>query len=111
MLLAGTGGADSCAGRSANDPSLVRWNQFAAPETALAPGGSSLISSQQDRLDGKPAVITTMGFKKGMADWIGKRAEVENNGVRLVVGCMAPREHFADGDAICSTLIGSLRLP
>jgi hypothetical protein len=38
MLLAGTGGADSCAGRTANDPSLVRWNQLAAPETALAPG-------------------------------------------------------------------------
>jgi hypothetical protein len=52
-----------------------------------------------------------MRFKKGLADWIGKRAEVENNGAQLVVGCMAPKETFADGDTICSGLIESLRLP
>jgi hypothetical protein len=63
------------------------------------------------RLDGKPAVITQMRFKKNFADWIAKRAEIENNGARLVVGCMSPKETFADGDAVCSGLIGSLRLP
>jgi len=111
LLLAGPGGDESCTGRAANDPSLVRWNQLVAPETARAPGTASTISSQQAALDGKSAVITTMGFKKGLADWIGKRAEIDANGVQVVVGCMAPREHFADGDAICSSMLGSLRLP
>jgi hypothetical protein len=42
---------------------------------------------------------------------MGKRAEIESNGVPLVVGCMAPREHFGDGETICSSLIESLQLP
>jgi len=111
LLLAGAGGTDSCQGRSANDPSLVRWNQLVAPETARAPGTASTVSTQQTTLDGKLAVITTMRFKKGMADWMGKRAEVDANGIQIVVGCMAPREQFPDGDTVCSALIGSLRLP
>lgn len=111
LLLAGTGSGDSCEGRTANDPSLVSWNELVAPEAARAPGTASTISSQQGKVDGKTSVITTMGFKRGFADWISKRAEVENNGVQIVVGCMAPREQFADGDEICSALIGSLRLP
>ncbi len=110
LLLAGPGG-DTCGNRSASDPNRVRWNQLAAPETARAPGSSSTIGSLQATLDGKPAIITTIGFRKGLSDWMGKRAEVENNGAQLVVGCMAPREHFTDGDAICSSLIASLRLP
>lgn len=111
LLLAGAGGTDSCQGRSANDPSLVRWNQLVAPETARAPGTASTVSTQQTTLDGRPAVITTMRFKKGVADWMGKRAEVDANGIQIVVGCMAPREQVPDGDAVCSALIGSLRLP
>jgi len=108
LLLAGS--ANGCS-RSANDPGQVRWNQLVLPETLRAPGTSSTISSQGMILEKRPAVITTMGFRKGLTDWIGKRAEVESNGVQLVVGCMAPREHFADGDSICSALIQSLRLP
>jgi hypothetical protein len=110
LLLMGPAGTDRCDGHS--DPaSQVRWKQLVDPETARAPGTSSTISALQARLDGKSAVITQMRFKKGLADWIGKRAEVENNGAQLVVGCMAPKETFADGDTICSGLIESLRLP
>jgi len=110
LLLAGAG-SDSCDGHSASDPTLVHWNQLVDPESKRAPGTFVTISSQQTMLEGRPANITTMGFKKGMSDWMGKRAEVEANGVHLVVGCMAPREYFSDGDAVCSALIGSLRLP
>jgi hypothetical protein len=110
LLLAGPSG-ETCGNRNASDPSLVKWNQLAAPEAARAPGSSSTIGSLQATLDGKPAIITTISFRKGLSDWMGKRAEVENNGAQLVVGCMAPREHFTDGDAICSSLIASLRLP
>jgi hypothetical protein len=109
LLLAGSGGCD---GRGASAPtSPVHWNLLTDPETKRAPGTFVTISSQQAKLDSQSAIITTMGFKKGLADWMGKRAEVDANGVQVVVGCMAPREHFTDGDAICSALIDSLRLP
>jgi hypothetical protein len=108
LLLAGT---NSCTGRNPNDANLVRWNQLVLPETQRAPGTASTVTALQGTVDGKPAVITTMRFKNGLADWMGKRAEIESNGVQLVVGCMGPREHFADADAACSALIDSLRLP
>jgi hypothetical protein len=111
LLLAGQSGNDACANRSKSDASQVHWDELALPESARAPGTYHMISSQQATLDGQPAIITQMGFRKGTTDWMGKRAELEINGVPLVVGCMAPRDHFADGDAICSSLIESLRLP
>jgi hypothetical protein len=42
---------------------------------------------------------------------MGRRAEVEANGIPLVVGCLAQKEHFTDGEAVCTGLIESLRLP
>jgi len=111
LLLAGPAAGEGCGNRSNSDASQVRWNELAAPESRRAPGTSSTISSQQTKLDGKPAIITQIGFRKGMTEWMGKRAEIESNGVPLVVGCMAPREHFTDGEAICSGLIASLQLP
>ena len=108
LLMAGSNGG-SC-GRAANDANLVRWKDLADPETMRAPGTSSTISSLQGTLSGVPAIITTIGFRKGLVEWMGKRAEVESNGVPLVVGCTATRAHFYDGDAACSALIESLRL-
>lgn len=108
LLMAGPAGCDSGT-PAAND--LVRWKQLVDPENKRAPGTYSMISSQTTTLQGKPAAITTLSFRKGLDDWMGKRIEIESNGVPLVVGCIAPREHFADGEAICSTMIGSLQLP
>jgi hypothetical protein len=109
LLLAGS--TAGCNGRSAIDASQVRWKQLVDSESERAPGTASTISSQQMTLEGNPAVVTKMRFKKGIADWIAKRAEVESNGSQLVVGCMSPKETFGDGDAVCSGLIDSLRLP
>lgn len=110
LLMAGP--ADpQCSGASANTTDLVRWKQLVDPESKRAPGTYSTISSQTTTQDGKPGIITTLSFRKGLDDWMGKRIEIESNGVPLVVGCMAPRDHFADGDAMCSALIGSFQLP
>lgn len=111
LLMAGTSGGEGCPGRSSSDPNLVAWNQLVLPETQRAPGTYSTISSLQTKVDSTPALLTVIGFRKGLSDWMGKRIELESNGVPLVVGCMAPREHFADGDAVCSALINSLNLP
>jgi len=110
LLMAGPAGND-CDGRAAGGPNLVRWKQLADPESNRAPGTYNTISSQVTKLAGKPATIITMGFRNGLEQWMGKRVEIESNGVPLVVGCIAPRDHFDDGDAVCSTLIGSLQLP
>jgi hypothetical protein len=110
LLLAGPARGD-CDGHAANTPDLVRWKQLADPETNPDPSTYSTIGSQSTRINGTSATITTIAFRNGLENWMGKRAEVESNGVLLVVGCMAPRDHFADGDSVCSTLIGSLQLP
>jgi hypothetical protein len=111
LLLMGPAGVESCPGRNPSDGSTVRWKQLVDSERDRDPGTSSTISSEQTTLDGKRAFVTQMRFRKGAAEWIAKRAEVENNDAQLVVGCMSPQDTFADGDAICSGLMGSLRLP
>jgi len=108
LLLAGLARGD-CDGHGA--PDLVRWKQLTDAESNRAPGTYSTIGTQVTKLDGKAATITTIAFRNGLTTWMGKRAEVESNGVPLVVGCMAPRDHFEDVDAVCSALIGSLQLP
>jgi hypothetical protein len=110
LLMAGPEGGE-CDGQNGNGPDIVRWSQLVDPETKRAPGTYSTISSQTTTLDGKPAIITTLGFRKGMDSWMGKRIEIESNGVPLVVGCIAPRDHFDDGDSVCSAMISSLLLP
>ena len=110
LLMAGPA-AGQCDGQGAGAADLVRWKQLADPENKRAPGTYNTVSTQTKKLDGKLATITTMHFRNGLTDWMGKRAEIESNGVTLVVGCLAPRDHFDDGYAICSTLIESLQLP
>jgi hypothetical protein len=111
LLMAGTSGGEGCPGRSSSDPNQVAWNQLVLPEAQRAPGTYSTISSQQATVDGKPALLTAIGFRKGLSNWQGKRIELESNGVPLVVGCMAPKEHFADGEDVCGALLNSLKLP
>jgi hypothetical protein len=110
LLMTGPEGGE-CDGQSASGPDLVRWSQLVDPENKRAPGTYSTISSQTTKQDGKPAVITTLGFRKGMDSYMGKRIEVENNGVTLVAGCIAARDHFDDGDAVCTAMITSMLLP
>jgi len=110
LLMTGAAGASCDNGTTApSDP--VRWHQLVDPENKRAPGTFVTISSWQARLDGRPGIVTTIGFRKMMEDWMGRRAEVEANGIPLVIGCMAPKEHFIDGEAVCTALIDSLRLP
>ncbi len=110
LLMAGAAGASCDNGTNApSDP--VRWHQLIDPENKRAPGTFVAISSWQATLDGRPGLVTTIGFRKMMEDWMGRRAEVEANGIPLVVGCLAQKEHFTDGEAVCTSLIDSLRLP
>src|SRR5258708_2090467 len=110
LLMTGAAGASCDNGTNApSDP--VRWHQLVDPENKRAPGTFVTISSWQARLDGRPGIVTTIGFRKMMEDWMGRRAEVEANGIPLVIGCMAPKEHFIDGEALSTALIDSLPFP
>jgi hypothetical protein len=108
LLLAGPAGGEGCVAGSSGQ---VSWNELAAPDNQRAPGTFSTIGSQQTTIDGKAAVIIQMGLRKGAESWMAKRAEIESNGVALVVGCLGRRDHFADADTVCSNWIESLRLP
>jgi len=110
LLMAGPAGGD-CGAQDSNGADQVRWHQLVDPENKRAPGTYTTISTQTRQIDGKPASIITLGFRKGLTDWMGKRAEVDTNGTQVVVGCMGLRDHFADVEIACSALIESLRLP
>jgi hypothetical protein len=111
LLLAGETGVAACKDHPGSEPDPVRWHQLVDPESARSPGSANTISSLQMTLADQPAVITKLRFRKGTSDWMAKRADVETDGVQLVIGCMAPRDHFADGDELCTTVIESFRLP
>jgi hypothetical protein len=43
--------------------------------------------------------------------WIGERVLIEMSmGAQFLVGCTALEENFADAEALCTTLVNSLRL-
>jgi hypothetical protein len=110
MLMAGPAG-DACLNSNKSTANQVHWGELATPESALPPGAFNLISSEETTLEGKQALLIEIGFRKGLTEWVGKRIELQSNGVPLVVGCMAPRDHFEDGNAVCSAWMESLRLP
>ncbi len=110
LLMAGPAGSD-CDAQGSNPADQVRWHQLVDPEIKRAPGTYTTISAQTRKIDGKPASVITLVFRKGLTDWMGKRAEVDTNGTQVVVGCMGLRDHFADAETTCSALIESLRLP
>jgi len=115
LLLVGQDGSAGCEEHQASAPDPVRWHQLVDPENLRAPGSASVISSLEGMLAGYPGLITTLRFRKttkdGSTDWMAKRGDLEIDGVKLVVGCMGPREHFEKGAELCSTLLDSFRLP
>jgi len=70
------------------------------------------VSTQDLTLDGRPALMTRFRYQRDQKRWwIGERVLIENAGKQFLVGCAAPEEHFADAEALCTTLVNSLRLP
>jgi hypothetical protein len=111
LLMAGPAIPDCDGTGTGGGAGLVRWNELVDPENKRAPGTYTLVGSQSTTIDDRPAAIITISFRKGLDSWMGRRAELESNGVPLVVGCIAPKDHFEDGEAMCSRLIESLQLP
>jgi len=70
------------------------------------------VSRQQLTVAGRPALATRFHFIRERNQWwVGERVLIEDRGEQFLLGCAAPEEHFADAEAVCTTLVNSLQLP
>jgi len=77
------------------------------------------VSTQELTIEGHPALLTRFRYQRDQNTWwIGERTLIEmqsrpydNNKLQFLVGCTAPEQRFADAEALCTTLVNSLRLP
>jgi hypothetical protein len=77
------------------------------------------VSTQEMTIEGRPTLMTRFRYQREQNTWwVGERAlmEMQNSpydtkGWQFLVGCTAPEQRFADAEALCTTLVNSLRLP
>jgi hypothetical protein len=97
--------------RSLTDPDYIRIRDL-ANSNGWSREKPADVSTQELTIDEKPALVTRFRFQREKQTWwVGERALIENRGAQFLVGCAASEEHFADAEAICTTLLKSLRLP
>ncbi len=75
------------------------------------------VSTQELTIDGRPALMTRFRYQRDSKIWwIGERTLIEvkaspyDQGYQFLVGCTAQEDRFADAEALCTTLVNSLRL-
>jgi len=75
------------------------------------------VSTQELTIDGHPALMTRFRYQRDSNIWwVGERALIQakvspyDSGYQFLVGCTAPEQRFADAEALCTTLVNSLRL-
>jgi len=75
------------------------------------------VSTQELTVDGHPALMTRFRYQRDSQSWwIGERTLIQvkrypyDPGYQFMVGCTAPEQRFADAEALCTTLVNSLRL-
>jgi hypothetical protein len=110
LLYAGPAGIGGVT-RLSSDPKLVQWEEMNDPEGWIGLGKAQAVTHDEATIAGKPGILTHFEFKKTSATFAGVRATVESHGVVVLVGCMVPKNRFADADEMCSGLLDSLRLP
>jgi hypothetical protein len=97
--------------RSLTDPDYIRMRDLANANGWSREKPDS-VSTQDLTLEGRPALMTRFRYQRDQKRWwIGERVLIENSGKQFLLGCAAPEEHFADAEALCTTLVNSLRLP
>jgi len=110
MLYAGPADVNSPY-RSMTDPDYIRMRDL-ANSNGWSREKADGVSTQELTIDGRPALMTRFRYLRDQKTWwIGERALIEVPGAQFLVGCTAVEEHFADAEALCTTLVNSLRLP
>jgi hypothetical protein len=97
--------------RSLTDPDYIRMRDLANANGWSREKPDS-VSTQDLTIEDRPALMTRFRYQRDQKRWwIGERVLIENQGKQFMLGCAAPEEHFADAEALCTTLVNSLRLP
>lgn len=110
MLFAGPADVNSPY-RSMTHPDYIRLRDL-ANSNGWSREKADSVSTQELTIEGKPALMTRFRYQRDQKVWwIGERALIEMRGGQFLVGCTAPEDRFADAEALCTTLVNSLRLP
>ena len=97
--------------RSMTDPDYIRMRDL-ANANLWSREKTDGVSTQELTIAGKPALMTRFRYQRDQKKWwVGERALIDMRDGQFLVGCTAPEERFADAEALCTTLVNSLRLP
>lgn len=97
--------------RSLTDADYVRMRDL-ANTNGWSHEKVDAVSTQDLTIEGKPSLLTRFRYQRDQKRWwVGERVLIGNRGAQFLVGCAAPEEHFADAEAVCTTMVNSLRLP
>jgi hypothetical protein len=97
--------------RSLTDVDYIRIRDL-ANSNGWSREKTDAVSTQELTIQGWPALMTRFRYQRDAKIWwIGERALIQYPGAQFLVGCTAPEQRFADAEALCTTLVNSLRLP
>jgi hypothetical protein len=96
--------------RSYTNPDYMRMRDL-ANSNGWSHEKTDGVSTQELTVDGRPALTTRFRYERKPKEWwVGERVLVDNGGQTFLLGCTAAEENFADAEALCTTLVNSLRL-
>jgi hypothetical protein len=109
MLYAGPADVNSPY-RSMTNPDYIRIRDL-ANSNGWSREKADGVSTQELTIEGRSALMTRFRYERDQKKWwIGERALIEmRQGTQFLVGCTALEENFADAEALCTTLVNSLR--
>ena len=97
--------------RSLTDPDYIRMRDL-ANLNGWSREKPDAASTQQLTIERRAGTLTRFRYQREEKRWwIGERVLLPNWSPQFLLGCTAPEEHFADAEAVCDTLVKSLRLP
>ena len=110
MLYAGPADVNSPY-RSLTNPDYIRMRDL-ANSNGWSREKADSVSTQELTIEGHPALMTRFRYQRDQKKWwIGERALIQTQAGQFLVGCTAVEDRFADAEALCTTLVNSLRLP
>jgi hypothetical protein len=97
--------------RGLTDSDYIRIRDLANPRGWSREKGDA-VSTQELMIEGRYSIMTRFRYERDQKRWwIGERVLVNVGSIAFMLACTAPEEHFADAEALCTTLVNSLRLP
>jgi hypothetical protein len=97
--------------RSLTDADFIRMRDL-ANSNGWSREKADAVSTQELTIAGRNALMTRFRYQRDQKTWwIGERALIDGKTGQFLLGCSAPEQRFADAEALCTTLVNSLRLP